>query len=219
MKKIPVAPKVLDLPKPTPFTQITKFYQKLQEEFKGAKTSLGSCVAARNLIVFHLIYGAGLKVSDVAQLPMSAVLKDKDGYRILVQHPKRDPYSIPLPKLFNKDFKVYKELYQAEMKLESLDFDALLFNANPYRMISGGLSPRGVELLFEEWRRKLKIEMTAKSLRQSCIFKWLNQKINQTTIKEWLGVAPNYTLELYTGLIEKKPQDFVFSEMEAVHDS
>lgn len=219
MKKMPVAPKVLDLPKPTPFIQITKFYQNLQNELKEAKTTLGACVAARNLIVFHLIYGAGLKVSDLAKLPMSAVLKEKDNYRILVQHPKRDPYTIPLPKLFARDFKNYKELYQAEMKLEGLDFSELLFNSNPYRMISGGLSPRGVELLIEEWRRKLKIELTAKSLRQSCIFKWLNQKIAHTTIKEWLGVAPNYTLELYTDVYEKKPMDFIFSEMEAIHEA
>jgi site-specific recombinase XerD len=214
LKKMPVAPKVLDLPRPTPFTQITKFYQHLQKDLKEAQTDLAKCVASRNVILFHLIYGTGLKVSDLAKLPYSAVLKEKDGFRILVQHPKRDPYSIPLPKLFTRDFKIYKELYQAQMKAEGVEFDALLFNSNPYRMISGGLSPRGTELLFEEWRRKLKFEMTAKSLRQSCIFKWLNQKVNETTIKEWLGVAPNYTLELYTDLLAKKPMDYVFSEME-----
>ena len=214
LKKMPVAPKVLDLPRPTPFIQITKFYQALQKDLKEAQTDLAKCVASRNIILFHLIYGSGLKVSDLAKIPFTAVLKEKDGFRILVQHPKRDPYSIPLPKLFNRDFKIYKELYLAQMKSEEIEFDELLFNSNPYRMISGGLSPRGTELLFEEWRRKLKLEITAKSLRQSCIFKWLNQKINETTIKEWLGVAPNYTLELYTDLLAKKPMDYVFSEME-----
>lgn len=219
LKKMPVAPKVLDLPRPTPFIQITKFYQYLQKDFKAAETSLSQCVAARNLILFHLIYGTGLKVSDLAKITMSSVLKEKDGFRILVQHPKRDPYSIPLPKLFNGDFKIYKDLYNKQMQIEETQFDELLFNANPYRMISGGLSPRGTELLFEEWRRKYKLEITAKSLRQSCIFKWLNQKVNETTIKEWLGVAPNYTLELYTNLLEKKPMDYVFSEMGGTHDS
>lgn len=214
LKKMPVAPKVLDLPRPTPFIQITKFYQALQKDLKEAQTDLAKCVASRNIILFHLIYGSGLKVSDLAKIPFTAVLKEKDGFRILVQHPKRDPYSIPLPKLFNRDFKIYRELYLAQMKSEDIEFDELLFNSNPYRMISGGLSPRGTELLFEEWRRKLKLEITAKSLRQSCIFKWLNQKINETTIKEWLGVAPNYTLELYTDLLAKKPMDYVFSEME-----
>lgn len=214
LKKMPVAPKVLDLPRPTPFIQITKFYQALQKDLKEAQTDLARCVASRNIILFHLIYGSGLKVSDLAKIPFTAVLKEKDGFRILVQHPKRDPYSIPLPKLFNRDFKIYKELYLAQMKSEEIEFDELLFNSNPYRMISGGLSPRGTELLFEEWRRKLKLEITAKSLRQSCIFKWLNQKINETTIKEWLGVAPNYTLELYTDLLAKRPMDYVFSEME-----
>ncbi len=219
LKKMAVSPKVLDVPRPTPFIQITKFYQHLQKDLKHAETPLAKCVASRNIILFHLIYGAGLKVSDLASLPFPSILKEKDGHRVLVQHPKRDPYSIPLPKLFSRDFKVYKELYFEQMKTDSVEFDTLLFNSNPYRMISGALSPRGTELLFEDWRKKLKIEITAKSLRQSCIFKWINLKIPDTTIKEWLGVAPNYTLELYTDVLIKKPMDYVFSEMEAVHDS
>src|SRR5690606_19723719 len=106
---------------------------------------------------------------DIAKLSFSSVLKDKNGYRVLVEHPKRDPYSIPLPEIFNKDFQLYKTKLEERQAFEELDIGELLFNANPYRILSGGLSPRGTELFFEELRRELKTNMTAKSLRQSCI--------------------------------------------------
>ena len=79
-----------------------------------------------------------------------------------------------------------------------LNFNKLLFNANKHRILSGGLSARGIEITFEEFRKKTKIEITAKSLRQSCIYKWLNKKVPETTIKEWLGLAPSYSLRPYT---------------------
>jgi hypothetical protein len=56
--------------------------------------------------------------------------------------------------------------------------------------------------------------MTAKSLRQSCIFKWLNQNINHTTIKEWLGVTPSYSLELYLEEMKKDPAAKVFKDLD-----
>jgi hypothetical protein len=56
--------------------------------------------------------------------------------------------------------------------------------------------------------------MTAKSLRQSCIFKWLNQNINHASIKEWLGVTPSYSLELYLEELKKDPSANVFREID-----
>ncbi|MBT3585642.1 MAG: hypothetical protein HN509_12120, partial [Halobacteriovoraceae bacterium] len=44
---------------------------------------------------------------------------------------------------------------------------------------------------------KLIINLTPKSLRQACIFKWLQQGEKEGTIKEWMGVAPSYSLKLY----------------------
>jgi hypothetical protein len=84
------------------------------------------------------------------------------------------------------------------MKRDSnIKFDSVLFNANPYRILSGGLSSRGIEIIFEEFRKKLMINCTAKSLRQACIFKWLKQKHKDSQIKEWLGLAPSYNLKMY----------------------
>lgn len=213
LKKMAVSPKVLDAPNPTPFPEVLRAYQTLKKRITASE-GLTQLVHARNLILFHLIYGAGLKVSDLAKIHLSSILPEKKAYRVMVEHPKRDPYSIPLPAVFQEDFLFYKDLYQDFLAKESLEINELLFNANPYRILSGGLSPRGTELFFEDLRKELKSKMTAKSLRQSCVFKWLNMNINHTTIKEWLGVTPSYSLELYLEEFEKDPTGKVFSDLE-----
>lgn len=213
IKRMAVQPKVLDCPNPTPFPEVKKTYELLKTRVNEAE-GLTKLVAARNIVIFHLIYGAGLKVSDMANLMLKSILKDQKQYRVMVEHPKRDPYSIPLPSIFAEDFQFYKNLYQEYLRTEGMDFEELLFNANPYRMLSGGLSPRGTELFFEDLRRNIKTDMTAKSLRQSCIFKWLTHNVNHTTIKEWLGVTPGYSLELYLEELKKDPGSKVFNELE-----
>lgn len=217
LKKMAVSPKVLDNPEPSSFPEVIKTYKLLKKRVKEGE-GLNELVHARNVVIFHLIYGAALKVSDLAKLSFSSILKDKNGYRVLVEHPKRDPYSIPLSEVFNKDFQFYKAKLEERLHIEDLDIGELLFNANPYRILSGGLSPRGTELFFEELRRELKTDMTAKSLRQSCIFKWLNMSIPHATIKEWLGVTPSYSLELYLEELKKDPAGKVFLDLEIQDD-
>jgi site-specific recombinase XerD len=213
VRQMAVSPKVLDRPAPTPFKEVIETYKYLKKKI-SENDGLAQLVASRNLIIFHLIYGAGLKVSDMAKLHFNSVLKDRKLYRVMVEHPKRDPYSIPLPSSFNEDFIFYQTIFLNFLKKEGLEIEELLFNANPYRILSGGLSPRGTELFFEELRKNIKTKMTAKSLRQSCIFKWLNQSINHATMKEWLGVTPGYSLELYLEELKKDPGFFVFKELE-----
>jgi site-specific recombinase XerD len=212
LKKMAVSPKVLDAPDPTPFPEVIKVYHLLKKRVKENE-GLSQLVHARNVVIFHLIYGSGLKVSDMAKLSLGSILKDNKQYRVMVEHPKRDPYSIPLPPIFTDDFQFYKNLYLQYLKKDDLEIEELLFNANPYRILSGGLSPRGTELFFEEVRKHLKTNITAKSLRQSCIFKWLNLNINHATIKEWLGVTPSYSLELYLEELKKNPSELVFQDL------
>lgn len=213
LKRMAVSPKVLDIPEPTPFPEVIKIHQLLRKKVQTTE-GLAQIVNSRNLIIFHLIYGAGLKVSDMAKLQFTSILKDQKGYRVMVEHPKRDPYTVPLPSSFNADFQFYKSHYQQLLKKEELEIEELLFNANPYKILAGGLSPRGTELFFEDLRKHIKSKMTAKSLRQSCIFKWLNQNVNHTTIKEWLGVTPSYSLELYLEELKKNPTGKVFKDIQ-----
>ena len=79
-----------------------------------------------------------------------------------------------------------------------ISFSELFFYANPYKIISGGISPRGLELLFKDLRTKLNIKiLTPKSIRMSCVFTWIHQRNTEDTIKTWLGVSPNYSLAIY----------------------
>lgn len=153
-------------------------------------------LARRNQIIFLLIFGAGLKVSDITALTMNDITVG-DESRVLIRHTKRDAYTVPLPSVFKHVFADYLNVL-TEMKGRSqIEFDKLLFYANPYRIISGGLSPRGIEIIFEDYRHKLLITLTPKSLRQACIFKWIHQEKNVSLMKEWLGLAPSYDLKLY----------------------
>lgn len=212
LKKMAVSPKVLDAPAPTLFPEVIALQRVLRSRLESSE-GLAHLVHFRNLVIFHLIYGAGLKVSDLSKLQITAILKDHKGLRVLVEHPKRDPYSIPLPASFKDIFQAYRSSFEAQQSKQQLDLPEILFNANPYKILSGGLSPRGIELFFEELRRQTKSEITAKSLRQSCIFKWLNMSVPHPTIKEWLGVAPSYSLELYLEEYKKDPSTLVFQEI------
>ncbi len=211
IRKIPVSPKVLEAPNPTPLLDVVKLHRYLTEQVQGNQ-GLSKLTALRNLFVFHLIYGAALKVSDIAKLKLSSIIESGNDYRVLVTHPKRDSYTIPLFESFDSFYKQYKA--ELEKYSDQIQFENLLFNANPYRILSGGLSPRGIELSFKEIREKLNIHLTPKSLRQSCIFRWLGEDVSHITIKEWMGVTPGYSLNPYLKCLQDHPQDFHFVKPE-----
>ena len=126
--------------------------------------------------------------------------------------PRKDPFSIPLPPEFNDFFIKYIDLLKLEMEKQNLEFEEVLFNANPYKILSGGLSARGLEIIFKDYSERLKIDLTPRSLRQACIFNWLKDK-NEENIKEWMGVAPSYSLKQFKEHLPKHIySDFFFTQ-------
>jgi hypothetical protein len=196
VRKLPTSPKFLDIPRPTPFIDVKTLWTYLVEE-SHSQDKIQELLSKRNQILFLLIFGAGLKVSA-----------NGDGPRVLIHHPKRDAYTVELPKIFEKVYADYLVILEEMKNKSQITFDNLLFYANPYRIISGGLSARGIEIIFEDYRNKLIITLTPKSLRQACIFKWIQQQKSTTLIKEWLGLAPSYDLKLY---LEHAP-NFLYNE-------
>lgn len=211
VRKIPTSPKFLDIPRPTPFVDVKTLWQYLLEE-SVSKQPMVRLIAKRNMVTLTLIYGAGLKVSDLSNLNINQVYLDKESPRVLINPPKRDPYTVPLPKVFVDVYKDYTDSLSRMKKESNVEFDSVLFNANPYRILAGGLSSRGIEIIFEDFRKKLMIECTAKSLRQACIFKWLKQKHKDSQIKEWLGLAPSYNLKMYKDHLSNHAHDEDFLE-------
>ena len=195
VKKFPSAPKFLDIPRPTPQKDLVTFWNFLQEQVHVTQ-GLEKLSVLRDQMLFLLIFEAGLKVSDLHGM-VRADLMLSETPAVLIRPPRRDPYSIPLGAITREKALVYLKEVDRQMGQDHLHFDDLFYNANPYRILSGGLTSRGLEMIFKHYRTKLGLTLTPKSLRQSCIFKWLHQNKNETLVKDWLGVAPSYTLKPY----------------------
>lgn len=213
IKKMIVSPKVVSLPKPVSFPQIQKLIKHLEHLVENS-SELEELLNMRNLTLVHLIYGGGFKVSEIERIKMQHIKKAKGKYRVLVAPEKREPYTVSLPENFNDIFTKYQELLEKRQRLDQIDFDDLLFNANPFKILSGGLSARGIEIIFKELSSKLETQMTAKSLRQACIFKWLTQQMPESRIKELMGVQPIYSLNPYKELIKLKPSEYCYMELQ-----
>ena len=206
IKKVVVAPKLIEAPKPVKFQDIKALHDYLIVGI-NQKMGLERLLYLRNKIIFDLIYHAGLKVSDIAILKKSNIIKDKnENYRVLINHPKKDPITIKLSHSFKSFYEEYCTRLEEQSQKDDISFSNLLFNSNPYSILSGGISPRGIEILFKELSKKTKTKVTAKCLRQSCIVKWILQDKAHSSIKEWMGVQPSYSLKSYIELA----QDFHF---------
>lgn len=201
-------PKFLDIPRPVKFEDVKKLWWHLKSKENNDLSFIEEINNKRNQIIILLIYGCALKVSNLARLKFSHINAKRE--RVLIEELKRDPYTIPLPKAFNDYFLDYKDLLKKAKRRYKITFDDLLFNSNQYQILSGGLSPRGIEHIFTELRLELKIPLTPRELRQACIFKWLRFEQNESLIKEWLGVAPSYSLALYHKLLPEHPYDDEF---------
>ncbi|EQC52689.1 site-specific integrase [Bacteriovorax sp. DB6_IX] len=196
VRKVPTSPKFLDIPRPTNFANVKTLWLHLLEDEKQANSQLDKLKIQRNQLIFLLIYTGGLKVSDLSQLQRDHFSFGKSP-RVMITHPKRDPYTVALPEFFQQVYERYLNLLNKVKSSHTIEFSEIFFNANAHKILSGGISARGIELIFDSWRKKLVMEITPKSLRQSCIFTWLHKEINGTIIKEWLGVSPSYSLKLY----------------------
>ena len=161
------------------------------------ETPMEELLGVRNQIIFLLIYSSALKVSDLTGLRSSHIDHSLGKPRVMVTPLRRDPYSVPIHPVFCQVYDRYQQLLALGKARARLEFSNLLFNANPFSILRGGLSVRGLELIFADMGRRLDLQVTPKLLRQAAIFRWLGEKHSDGLLKEWLGVAPSYSLKLY----------------------
>lgn len=212
VKNILVSPKVVDLPKPCEFHHIKKIFENL-ESIQKSQTEHDKLLVLRNKVLMYLIYGGCLKVSDIERLKTMHITQAKDITRVLVAPEKKEPFTVPMPKSFTKLHADYLSLLEERKNNDQVDFDDYLFNANPFKILKGGISARGIEVIFKEISKAKKITITAKNLRQAGIFKLLAQDTPVARIKEWMGVQPAYSLKPYQNLLESKPEKYCFTEL------
>jgi site-specific recombinase XerD len=204
IKLMPVAPKLLEKPDPASFKDLVKIKDFLIKKIETTE-GLEKLMGFRNLFVFAIIYESGVKVSDLARLERADLIGERKSFRVLIRPEKREAYSVPLSGSLFDLWQTYQTALLSEWPYENKPTFAL-FNANPYKILSGSLSPRGTELFFEEVRRATKLTLSARSLRQACVFRWMNLQSSESQIKEWLGVAPDYDISLYNEVFQtKKP--------------
>jgi integrase/recombinase XerC len=212
IKQIQSSPKVLYPPTLHTLDEINQVQLYLIYKIKHSASSKEVIQNYRNYILFIIIYHAGLSVSQLADLKIDDFLElnnlDNDEFRVLITNNKRqDPYTVPLPAYFKKTFSEYFKLLQEEMKKDNFFFDQVFFNSNAYKIISGGISARGLEDIFHKLSEALKLNITPKSLRQTAALHWLSRGESIATVKEWLGVAPSYNISLYLLVVEQKADE------------
>jgi integrase len=193
----------LDIPQPPSFDQVARLWHYLhQQKQLPSEPPVAKILNLRNMLLFVLIYKCGLKAQDLAGLAKShAIISGpKSRHRIIVTPRKRDPYTIPLPPIFSGLFIEYDQLIKRHFHKEWELNESLLVTANHFRIIPKAISVRGLEMVFEDLRRKVSLaaNFNAKTLRQAGIFCWLHEGHHENLIKEWLGVAPSYSLNPYS---------------------
>jgi site-specific recombinase XerD len=219
IKSIVPAAKKVELPRPPTFQELMKIRHAEENNLKRTQSPLEELTILRNILIFDLIYLAGLKVSDLHHLKNDQVfINDKNkSSRILRHTSKRDPASIPMPDSITPLYQKYSKLRDELSAKNDLEFDDVLFNANPFRILAGGLSPRGIELVFKIWATTYKTEITARNLRQAAIFRWLSLKKSAASIREWLGVTSFYDLKDYESLIKENPKRYTYVDLKTNH--
>lgn len=209
VRKIPASPKFVDVPKPTHFGETITWWTHLNDEVKTSQNGLPRLIAQRNQLIFCLVFFGGLKVSQLSKLDLKDLISNEEGeLRVMVTHEKRDPYTVVLPEYLAPIIQAYKVEIERGKVTSGITFSQALFNANPYRILSGGLSSRGVEVIFEEIRGHISADATPKKLREAAICRWINMRLPATTVKEWMGVAPSYSLSRFLNISD----NFFYSE-------
>jgi site-specific recombinase XerC len=199
IKRLVSRPKQLLPPAPNFMPDILKVNAYLQKRIADASTSKEKLQFMRNQVLFILIYQCGLSVSQLGPLERSHFLNlDTDELRVLIQPPRRSSYSIPINGKYAALIRNYFATLSVEQVKDKIEFPQIFFNSNSFKLISGGISPRGIEDIFKRISSATEVAMTPKSLRQSAVFRWIKEKHPLVNIKEWMGVAPSYNFSLYS---------------------
>ncbi len=201
------APKKLHLPAPPATETLNHLWREIclaikensiHEKSSLEKNYLKYLISLRNQVIFHLIFHAGLKVSELASITRNMFIGREGQMRLLITRKNRDPVTVPLPVEFNLIFQAYNTALQNYFLYFNKEaFSEIIFNGNAYTILGGGMSSRGIENLFKDFSHLVKKEVTPKNLRQAGIFYWLFQKTSLHTIKEYLGLAKQYDFSLY----------------------
>jgi len=215
VKKITASPKFVDIPRPAPFIDIRRLWTHLVTQKN--ETPIFKLTHKRNELLIYMIFTGVLSISELIKIQKTDLILNGTVPKILIKKHKRDPYTIELPPFFRTILTDYLKLFDELSAAHQISGPHLFFNANAHKIVGTGISARGVEIVFKLLSQELKLEITPKNLRQAGIFNLLAKGISEVVIKEWLGVAPSYTLKPYRDLLHENLYSDQFLEEIYLH--
>jgi len=157
-------------------------------------------VSLRDRAIFELLYGCGLRISELVSLNVDDV-KDKNILRVFGKGSKER--IVPV----GNKARVAVERYLSssrDLLKQDVEEDALFLNQK-----GGRLTARGVDFLLEQYFRKgaLHYRISAHALRHSFATHMLNHGADLRVIQELLGHESLSTTQIYTEVSDSRLKD------------
>jgi integrase/recombinase XerC len=178
-------------------------YEKEMSDFLG-QIDMSSPIGIRNGALFELLYGSGLRVSEITNIKIA----DLDFYnKVLLVHGKgsKDRY-VPIHDLVIEKIKAYLERTRPELRSRTKEDDGndLFLNFKGTR-----LTDRGVRSILEKELEKQAIEkkMSPHAFRHSFATHLLNNGVDLRTVQELLGHKSLATTQIYTKVSKERLRD------------
>lgn len=162
-------------------------------------TSLGM----RNKVIFELLYGCGLRVSELTHIKLSDI--DYVNKEILIHGKGSVDRIVPVHSLALEMIKSYLKVARIELAIKNEDkSNILLLN---YR--GGPLSARGVRIILDKELEKQAstMNLSPHAFRHSYATHLLNRGVDLRIVQELLGHVSLSTTQIYTKVSKEKLQD------------
>ncbi|MGE4572538.1 MAG: tyrosine-type recombinase/integrase [Candidatus Izemoplasmatales bacterium] len=174
--------------------EMLKFLNKID-----VKTNLG----LRNKVIFELLYGSGLRVSELTGIQLSDI--DFINQEIIIHGKGSKDRLVPLHDLAIQTIKDYLKTSRIELALKHKEkTNLLLLN---YK--GTALTPRGVRVILNKELEKQAsaMNLTPHSFRHSFATHLLNRGVDLRVVQELLGHVSLSTTQIYTKISREKLQD------------
>jgi len=182
-----------DLPKFIYEDEMNRFLNNIDEK---------SVLGKRNKVIFELLYGAGLRVSELTEIRITDI--DFINAQILIHGKGSKDRLVPIHDFALAEVKSYLNEARLELALKQKEHhDALFLN---YR--GTPLTPRGVrKILNQELEKQASaMKISPHSFRHSFATHLLNRGVDLRIVQELLGHVSLSTTQIYTKISREKLQ-------------
>ena len=182
--KLPAPQKLERVPTVIPYADLFAAVQMLPSE---------SDIEKRNRLLFWTLLETGAQVSEVAKLRF----ENLQGEKLLLDG--KAGREIPI----SPGLAVNLPFSPSAAKLAPWIFQGY----NKGGLLSGPISPRGIELLVEHYRTKLGFDgLTPRAFRQAAVMEWHRQGLSKDEIRRRLGLKTEYAFRVYEPLFKAQKE-------------